>query len=108
MKEERQSQFIKLNETDPTPPRSSHGPYGELVKSYRFRGFSAGQKVNLDGSFLADRVQWATDWRWDIIAFTTNVLTGKQWVELWGGSAKWAHVFAAPIEALIKVDNRRR
>uniref|UniRef100_A0AAU6R6A5 Minor tail protein n=1 Tax=Micrococcus phage Kurnik TaxID=3092208 RepID=A0AAU6R6A5_9CAUD len=84
-------------------PREVRGPYGEHVLSYSFLGFKAGQRVELDGRFLANRVQWATEYKWEILRFCTSLETGFQWVELYGGSPKWAHVFAVCPEAL-KVD----
>ena len=90
------------------PERTCIGAYGELVRSYEFCGLKAGQRVKLNGDYLSDRVQWATDWTWEILRLVTNIETGKQWVDLYGGSAKWAHIFPVAIEAIIKVDNRRR
>lgn len=86
--------------------RTVHGPYGELIKSYEFGPFKAGDTVKLDGTFLADRVQWALDFRWEILSLVTNVMNGQQWVDLWGGDKKWAHVFSVQYEAL-KVDSIR-
>lgn len=93
-------------------PRTVHGPYKEMVKSFRFTtqngSFKAGEKVELDGRFLANRVQWALEFRWEVLAFVTNTMNGRQWVDLFGGSPKWAHVFSVPVDAVIKVDAQRR
>lgn len=90
-----------MSETVATKPRTLHGPYKNLVKAYELGEFKAGDKVRLDTRFLCERVQWAGDWTWEILAFTTNIDNGRQWVELFGGHEKWAHTFACSIHALI-------
>ena len=88
--------------------RTAHGPYGELIKTPEWNGLKPGDIVKVDGRWNADRVFWQQNWRWEFIAFVTNIKTGHQWVELYGGHEKWAHTIGVAPESVVKVDNRNR
>jgi hypothetical protein len=88
--------------------RTVHGPYGELIKSPEWNGFKSGDIVSVDSRYVSDRVAWMRNWSWEFVAFVTNIKTGHQWVELYGGHVKWAHTVGVSPEAVVKVDSRRR
>lgn len=86
--------------------RTSRGPRGESVLSPTFGDYKTGDRVFIDPRFVADRTNWMKDWHWEFLYFVTNIETGHQWVEMWGGDQRWAHRTAVTPEAVTKVDTR--
>lgn len=87
--------------------RTAHGPYGELIKTYEFGPFKAGDKVKLRGEYISKNEKWRLNVFWEILSFTTNIQNGAQWVDLWGSGRKWSYGISVQPEAL-KVDSVRR
>lgn len=78
--------------------RISKGAYGQIVSSDEWNGVRAGQSVKIRPQYLGSNCQWVSKTRWTIVGFTTNLLTGAQKVDIWGG--KKQHVRSVAFEAI--------
>jgi hypothetical protein len=87
--------------------RSAGGPdlgftVHEIVKSDSWAGFSAGDKVTVAEPRFAGLT-------FELMNHSTNIRTGAQWVDLWGGTGKNIGIHTArPSSLRKKVDKTRQ
>lgn len=78
-----------------------------LVKSTQFRGISRGDRVRVDPRQLKPHQLWMTSHAWEFESCTTNIRTGKQWLELYGGKRKYETLMAISPQNLVKLRSSR-
>lgn len=88
------------------PSEPTDAVYGYIVETRSYGNLSEGDRVKIiDTSSNAHKD--LTGVQLEFVAFKTNILSGFQWVELWGGTRNRAGWHVTRITNIVKVDKAR-
>ena len=81
--------------------------HNNLVKSIQFQGFKKGDRVRVNPRYLRPDQLWMSGHIFEFRELATNIDTGKQWIDLFGGRAKYETWHSIAPQPLIPVRSRK-
>jgi len=78
-----------------------------LVMAIQWRGFKKGDRVRVNPRYLKPHQLWMSGHIFEFRSFTTNISSGLQWIDLFGGKQKYETWYSIAPQPLIPVRSRR-